>query len=129
MAMHHGASAYAYQHGRHQNDKHAQHGIGDIQSGPDPAWREKSDYCQQCDDDTQSQSDPSGVAACHGHVFDGTHMREGLRAMAISAPRTICDIAANSFLGMVLPLEKQTSPIIATNAPKEKTCFFTQSVL
>ena len=77
--MHHGASAYAYQHGRHQNDKHAQHGIGDIQSGPDPAWREKSDYCQQCDDDTQSQSDPSGVAACHGHVFDGTHMREGLR--------------------------------------------------
>ena len=23
MAMHHGASAYAYQHGRHQNDKHA----------------------------------------------------------------------------------------------------------
>ena len=77
--MHHGASAYAYQHGRHQNDKHAQHGIGDIQSGPDPAWREKSDYCQQCDDDTQSQSDPSGVAACHGHVFDGTHIREGLR--------------------------------------------------
>ena len=79
MAMHHGASAYAYQHGRHQNDKHAQHGIGEIQSDPDPAWREKSDYCQQCDDDTQSQSDPSGVAACHGHVFDGTHMREGLR--------------------------------------------------